>query len=320
LAVGNLGCSDLGPCPGAGSVAVLLNKGDGTFQTPSSTNPILELWTGSLIDTRANALAISDLDGDGKPDLVLSNRDVLLGNGDGTFQAAQSYSPGVQAGESAVVADFNGDGKPDLAVGELFLARVLLNISAGFGHATTTTLTSSRNPANLHQNVTFTAQVSSTSPDEPGGTVTFSDNGHALDSAALSNGKARFSTNSLEAGVHSITATYRGDSEFLPSTSAAIEQVVRSQTHVQLTSSQNPSKHNRPVTFAAVVIADSGGTPDGTVTFRDFSTFLGAVQLQDGQAALTVILHRKGPHIIHAVYGGSTIFRRSSAVLTQRVK
>jgi len=99
----------------------------------------LELWTGFLIDTRGNALAISDLDGDGKPDLVLSNRDVLLGNGDGTFQAAQSYSPGVQAGESAVVADFNGDGKPDLAVGELSLARVLLNVSAGFGHATTTT-------------------------------------------------------------------------------------------------------------------------------------------------------------------------------------
>jgi hypothetical protein len=40
---------------------------------------------------------------------------VLLGNGDGTFQAAHDYA--VSSGASAVaVADFNGDGKLDLAV------------------------------------------------------------------------------------------------------------------------------------------------------------------------------------------------------------
>jgi len=40
---------------------------------------------------------------------------VLLGNGDGTFQAAVNY-PVETAPNSVAVGDFNGDGKPDLAV------------------------------------------------------------------------------------------------------------------------------------------------------------------------------------------------------------
>jgi hypothetical protein len=64
-------------------------------------------------------------------DLVLSNRSVLLGNGDGTFQDAQNYNPGNNAGVAEVVADLNGDGKPDLAVTTSHFLTVLLNISAG---------------------------------------------------------------------------------------------------------------------------------------------------------------------------------------------
>src|SRR5437763_781873 len=41
---------------------------------------------------------------------------VLLGNGDGTFQAARNY-----AGTSAFVGDFNGDGSLDLVVGARLL-------------------------------------------------------------------------------------------------------------------------------------------------------------------------------------------------------
>ncbi len=66
------------------------------------------------------------MNGDAKPDLVVTNwcgenflsqqLDVLLGNGDGTFQPAVSYSSGGEVPESVVVADINGDGKPDLLV------------------------------------------------------------------------------------------------------------------------------------------------------------------------------------------------------------
>src|SRR3989442_1265970 len=66
------------------------------------------------------SVAVADFNGAGKPDLAVANRtsanvSVLLGNGNGTFQAAVNYDVGVDP-LSVAVGDFNGDGKPDLAV------------------------------------------------------------------------------------------------------------------------------------------------------------------------------------------------------------
>ena len=61
---------------------------------------------------------IRDLNGDGKPDLAVanassSNVSVLLGVGNGTFQAAVNYAVGSQP-HSVRAGDLNGDGKVDL--------------------------------------------------------------------------------------------------------------------------------------------------------------------------------------------------------------
>ena len=318
LAVGNVKCEDVnGRCLIPGSISVLLGNGDGTFGaavTYSSGNDAWPPLQGS------NSIAASDLNGDGRLDLVLSGRDVLLGNGDGSFQAAQSYNPtGVQA-HSEVVADFNGDGKPDLAVSEFGFVTTLLNISSGFHQATSTALTSSRNPVDFHHHVTFTATVTSRSQGAPTGTITFSDNGHALASVSVEDGKAKFRTSSLDAGVHSITASYSGDETFLPSTSPELDQVIQAETRTKLRSSHNPSRRGQAVTFTTVVVANSGETPTGRITFSDFSTMLATVQLSGGQATFTTSRLRKGHHVIRADYGGSSTDERSSTTFQQRVK
>jgi hypothetical protein len=69
-----------------------------------------------------NGVALGDLNGDGRLDVVVANADVsgtvavLLGNGDGTLQKAVTYPAGGYP-EFVVLADFNGDGHLDVAVG-----------------------------------------------------------------------------------------------------------------------------------------------------------------------------------------------------------
>ncbi len=71
------------------------------------------------------SVAVADLNGDGVPDLVTANStgggelNVLLGNGDGTFQAAVSFAPGISPW-SVAVADINGDSVPDLVTANPF--------------------------------------------------------------------------------------------------------------------------------------------------------------------------------------------------------
>jgi hypothetical protein len=84
--------------------------------------------------------------------------------------------------------------------------------------ATSTGMTSSGSPAAVGQNVTFTATVTSPA-GTPTGSVQFKSDGNNLGSPAALNasGVATFTTNTLAAGGHVITAEYGGDSNFLNS-------------------------------------------------------------------------------------------------------
>ncbi|RDJ93325.1 VCBS repeat-containing protein, partial [Lacticaseibacillus rhamnosus] len=73
------------------------------------------------VEIRGHHVAIADVNGDGKPDVIVANSvtgsvSVLLGNGDGTLQApfTSPIPNGGDYGVSGAVADGNGDGKPDL--------------------------------------------------------------------------------------------------------------------------------------------------------------------------------------------------------------
>jgi hypothetical protein len=185
--------------------------------------------------------------------------------------------------------------------------------------ATSTTLASSLNPSTFGQSVTFTATVTATS-GTPTGTVTFKDGTTTLGTGTLSGGKATFTTSTLAAGSHSITGVYGGDTNFAGSSSPAITQTVnRATSSTSLASSLNPSTFGAAVTFTATVTS-TGGTPTGTVTFKDGTTTLGTGTLSGGKATFTTSTLAKGSHSIVAVYSGSVNYLGStSPTLTQTV-
>ena len=85
----------------------------------------------------AEAVAIGDLNGDGRPDLVTVSDDpsivsVLLNKGGGSFRARRDYLVGDGAW-SVAIGDLNGDGHPDLAVADLNLGGVSVLLNRGDG-------------------------------------------------------------------------------------------------------------------------------------------------------------------------------------------
>jgi hypothetical protein len=117
-------------------VGVFLGNGDGTFRAPGLS---------VSISPPQGPLVAADLNGDGNLDLVIAystinglpflnagNISVMLGNGDGTFRPATSYTAGTQA-TSVAVGDLNGDGRPDLAVADFGKGNVVVFLGVGDG-------------------------------------------------------------------------------------------------------------------------------------------------------------------------------------------
>lgn len=98
---------------------------------------------------------------------------------------------------------------------------------------TTTTLTSSPDPATYGQTVTFHASVGGQG-GTPTGTMTFRDGDAALDTVELENGSASLATATLSAGSHQIAATYSGDPSFAPSEGTLIQEVGKAATTVDV--------------------------------------------------------------------------------------
>jgi uncharacterized repeat protein (TIGR01451 family) len=98
----------LDPWPAAGSVAVRLGQGDGTFG-PVQVSPV---------GVRPDGLAVTDVNGDGRKDVLTNvgdNLALLLGSGTGTFGPPTLFPMG-HFPESVATASFDGNGRVDVVV------------------------------------------------------------------------------------------------------------------------------------------------------------------------------------------------------------
>src|SRR5262249_30950137 len=91
------------------TVVVLMGNGDGTFRCPAEYP----------VGQGPASLVVGDFTGDGKPDLAVSDSggvQMLLGNGNGTFQPATTVAAGISG--AMVAGDFSGNGALDVAVAD----------------------------------------------------------------------------------------------------------------------------------------------------------------------------------------------------------
>ena len=343
-------CSDKG-CYGDGTVGVLLGNGDGTFQTAVhwGSGGYLTSW-----------LAVADVNGDGKPDMVVTNNDacpllcsegelsVLLGNGDGTFQDAQTYDTSGRQAQSVAVADLNDDGKPDLVVANLSgcnpvcengpVAVLLGNGDGTFEPAVTYDMGGYINPTSVAvADLNGDGKPDIAVADGCGNSIC------TLNSAVgvlLGNGDGTFQTavTFYSGGYRAYLVTtgdMNGDGKVdllvandcnqTNCTSAGTVGVLINTslfpTTTALVSSQNPSNFGQAVTFTATVTPQYGqGKPTGLVTFHNGAKNIGNSNLNtSGVATLTITALPVGTDSITATYNGDSNFQTSTSPILYQV-
>ncbi|NQX00346.1 Ig-like domain repeat protein, partial [bacterium] len=276
----------------------------------SSANPAA---FGAIVTFTATVTSSS-----GAPAGSVTFKDGAATLGSGTLNGAglATFSSSSLSGGSHSVTAVYGGGANHLSSTSSAVSQIIQAL------ATSTALSSNANPANFGANVTFTATVTNGS-SIPAGTVSFKDGAATLGTGTLNGaGVATFSSSSLSAGSHSITAVYGGNANHLTSTSSAVSQAILPlATITTLASETNPSSPATAVSLTATVTAASG-IPSGTVTFLDGVDILGSATLDaGGEAVLTTSALASGSHPLTASFSASGNFAASvSAVLNQAIR
>jgi Concanavalin A-like lectin/glucanases superfamily/Bacterial Ig-like domain (group 3)/MBG domain (YGX type) len=311
-------------------------------QGVSSPNYAIAFVTGSLTVTRAStavAVAVSPnpsgfnqpvthtaavsviAPGSGAPQGTIQFFDggTLVGTAPLVSGSASLTTNGLFAGSHTLTATYSGDAS--FAESSATTSLTVRPSST----SSTTTVTSTRNPSNVGQSVTFRATVTSPSGGVSG-TVQFYDGSTLLGSAAISSGVAQFTTTSLAAGGHAIVARYLGNASLPPSVSTALAQTVGSQSKSSSTAiaiSPSPSALGGEVTITATVTGGQQKAPTGNVLFLVNGQVLGQVPTTvtgniTANAVLKTSALPRGTHTVVAVYLADPTFRASarSAALT----
>ena len=210
-------------------------------------------------------------------------------------------------GTSPITAVYSGDATIYvLGITSTVLNQVVSTTSSS-------SVTSMPNPSGYGTQVTFTATVTpgAGSTVMPTGTVSFLDNGTQIGTGKLAGtpATATFNISSLAVGVHPITVTYLGDSNFSESTSSPPypQTVTPTATTTAVTAAPNPGITGVPVAITATVSSSaSASLVAGTVTFTSGATTLGTATLTNGAATIKYTFATAGTYPVVVTYAGNS--------------
>jgi hypothetical protein len=159
-------------------------------------------------------ITASDLNGDGRADLILRTNNGLYDNPSlsilhaapgRTFASEVNYTAGTRLGELAAL-DVNRDGLPDLLVANNGASSVTVLLNLGNVPVVSGTLTASPEPSTIGQPFSLAVTLTPPSPATLTGNVEFSIDGADIGSAPLSAKVAAFPVSTpLGIGTHSLT-------------------------------------------------------------------------------------------------------------------
>jgi len=240
----------------SGSLTETVNKAASSTTLGTSANP--SSYGQSVTFTAAVAPAFG---GTPTGTVTFFDGSTSLGNAtlSGGVATLTTASTSLLAGSHSISAKYSGDSN-FLASTSSTLAQIVNPA------ATSATLTSSANPSAVGKSVTFTAHVSSSVGGTLSGTVNvYLDGGTTpLASATLSSGSAQFSTNSLTAGFHTLTAVFvSSNSNFGGSTSSPLTQAI---TDFTISASPASKTITRGTSGAYTITITPRGGLNGTVS------------------------------------------------------
>ncbi len=295
------------------TLSQVVNQASSTTTLTSSSNPSVY---GQSVTFTATVAGASPSTGTPTGTVTFKDGGTTLGTGTLSGGVATYTTSSLALGTHSVTAAYGGDTNFKSSTSST-LSQVVNQASS------TTTLTSSLNPSQYNQSVTFTATVAAASPatGTPTGTVTFKDGGTTLGTGTLSGGVATYSTSTLSIGTHSITAVYGGDTNFTGSTSSVLSQVVNQISTTVTIASNGSSVFGQSVTFTSSV---SPSSAQGTIGYYDNGNFVACVSTNNyvlspnpfncpvvGGATTTYTTSQltTGSHTITAYFFGSTNYR-----------
>ena len=300
---------DANPAAALSPLTFLYGNGDGTFQAPVFLP----------VSHRYSWITAADLNGDGRPDLVLTDGAcvaVMMNLGGRKFDAEVDYVAGRSISVPVNVVDVNGDGFPDVVVANTLgtTVTVLLNEPNGTsanGAPVSGNLTLAPEPSIFGQSFVVTLSVSgqTSGATVPTGSVDFYVDGAFVATANMNGGSASYTdSTSLVAGQHTIIASYSGDSRYAARSFSVVHTIQPPvyATHTTLAVSPLTVLASQTVRLLATVTS-TPPVPAGVVTFLDGTSTIGSASVNSsGNAFFDTALLGPGTHALSATYNGYT--------------